>query len=72
MADDAKKTLTIIRRNIGSQPDQVPMKFTQGRHPDKELEPIADQVAENAKLMERVRSSIGSHDKDLKRLGHFK
>lgn len=65
MVDDIKKTLTIIKRNIASQPDRGPMKFTKGRRSDKELEPIADQVAGNAKLIERVRSSIGSQDKDL-------
>jgi hypothetical protein len=31
----------------------------------EELEPIADKVAQNAELMERLRSAIASEDHDL-------
>jgi hypothetical protein len=50
-----------------SAPDLPLERFRSNSRTEKELEPIAARVAENAALMQRFRASLGSENRDLVR-----
>jgi hypothetical protein len=52
-------------QRIGSAPDLPREHFRSKSRTEKELEPIASRVAENAALMQRFRAAVGSENRDL-------
>jgi len=69
MVDEVKRTLTLLKPEIRSRQgiDQFAPIQPRRQRTAKELEPIAEQVAENAAVMERFRAAIGSNNNALGR-----